>query len=46
MTNPLDHNFFKFLIGFVFILGISFGLIYVAGTYSAQNETNAYLISQ
>ena len=46
MANPLDHNFFKFLIGFICILGISFGLIYVVGTYSAQNETSMHTISQ
>lgn len=33
MKNPLDKNFFKFLIGFICILATSFGFLYIAGAY-------------
>ncbi len=33
MVNPFDNSFFKFLLGFICILVISFTVIYLAGIY-------------
>jgi hypothetical protein len=38
MVNPFDQNFFKFFIGFICILGISFGILYYVGQYSRSTE--------
>lgn len=38
MSNPFDHNFFKFVTGFVCILVASFGVLYFVGTYSQSSE--------
>ena len=45
MTNPFDHNFFKFLIGFVCILLASFTVLYLVGMYGAgqSQDTQASL---
>lgn len=34
MINPFDRTFFKFLIGFALILGVSFAILYFVGRYS------------
>ncbi|MFA6458779.1 MAG: hypothetical protein WCV79_00035 [Candidatus Paceibacterota bacterium] len=34
MVNPFDVNFFKFLAGFLCILMASFGVLYVANSYT------------
>ena len=33
MNNPFDNTFFKFLIGFIFILLVSFSILYFASEY-------------
>jgi hypothetical protein len=33
MVNPFDNNFFKFLLGFVCILFVSFAVFYAVGRY-------------
>jgi hypothetical protein len=46
MVNPFDHNFFKFFVGFIFILVVSFGVLYIAGSYSGAVEKKANAIQQ
>ncbi len=46
MVNPFDRNFFKFFMGFVLILAISFGLLYIVGTYSSSAEKRASVIQE
>ncbi len=46
MTNPFDQNFLKFFVGFVFILAISFGVLYVVGTYSRSADDRATVIQK
>jgi hypothetical protein len=36
MVNPFDRNFFKFFIGFVIILLMSFAVLYVVQAYSGM----------
>ncbi len=36
MVNPFDQNFFKFVLGFSFILVASFVLIFIVGKYSSN----------
>ena len=36
MVNPFDANFFKFLIGFICILLVSFGVLYIANSYNQE----------
>ena len=38
MVNPFDRNFFKFFLGFVCILSISFCILYIVGQYSQTEE--------
>jgi hypothetical protein len=33
MVNPFDKTFFRFLLGFTFILTASFGVMYFVGVY-------------
>jgi len=33
MVNPFDRNFFKFFIGFIFVLLTSFTILYFIGRY-------------
>ena len=46
MVNPFDRNFFKFFIGFVCILGISFSLLYVVGAYTQSVDKRAAVIEK
>lgn len=42
MINPFDKTFLKFLVGFLFILGMSFAIFYGIGVYSqAQDAAQA-----
>lgn len=41
MVNPFDRSFFKFLIGFTLILGVSFAILYFVGRYSADIDKAA-----
>ena len=34
MVNPFDHDFFRFLSGFIFILVISYVIIFLVNKYS------------
>jgi hypothetical protein len=34
MVNPFDKDFYKFFIGFVCILCVSFGILFVVGKYA------------
>ena len=34
MKNPFDQNFFRFLLGFSFILCTSFAVLFMVGQYS------------
>jgi hypothetical protein len=34
MVNPFDRTFFRFLLGFTFILVMSFGVMYFAELYA------------
>jgi hypothetical protein len=36
MSNPFDQNFFKFLLGFTFILITSFAILFFVGNYSVS----------
>lgn len=38
MVNPFDRSFFKFFIGFICILTLSFAIIYVVGRYALSDE--------
>jgi hypothetical protein len=33
MINPFDQTFFRFVLGFTFILSLSFSVLYFAGRY-------------
>ncbi|MFA6554719.1 MAG: hypothetical protein WCS89_04425 [Candidatus Paceibacterota bacterium] len=46
MVNPFDQNFFKFLIGFLFILGVSFSIVYIVGNYSKPTDKQATVIQR
>jgi len=39
MVNPFDKNFFKFFIGFVCILCVSFGILYIVGRFTDDGTT-------
>ena len=38
MRNPFDETFFKFLLGFSFILSASFAVLFFVGIYSTSLE--------
>lgn len=40
MTNPFDSNFFKFLGGFVLILGISFAILFITQIFVGSSESD------
>lgn len=45
MSNPFDQNFFKFLLGFTFILITSFTILFLVGSYSISlNEEEAAVL--
>lgn len=45
MSNPFDQNFFKFLLGFTFILITSFTILLLVGSYSISlNEEEAAVL--
>lgn len=45
MSNPFDQNFFKFLLGFTFILIASFTILFFVGNYSISlNEEEAAVL--
>ena len=46
MVNPFDHDFFKFLFGFVAILSISLALLYVVGQLSEVQTSQASATTQ
>jgi hypothetical protein len=35
MVNPFDRTFFRFILGFTFILSLSFSVLYFADRYKA-----------
>lgn len=39
MVNPFDKNFFKFLLGFLCILAVSFAVLYVVGAVSSPTTS-------
>ena len=41
MVNPFDKTFFRFILGFAFILSLSFGVLFFAGRYQSSLATNA-----
>lgn len=41
MRNPFDKNFFRFLLGFSFILVASFAVLFFAGRYSIELDEQA-----
>jgi hypothetical protein len=40
MTNPFDSNFFKFLGGFVLILGLSFAILFITQSFVNSGDIN------
>jgi magnesium-transporting ATPase (P-type) len=46
MVNPFDRNFFKFFVGFVCILAVSFGVLYIVGTYTNSADKRASVIQK
>lgn len=40
MTNPFDSNFFKFLGGFMLILGISFAILFITQIFVGSGESS------
>ncbi|GEM_PF-883460 len=38
VINPFDRNFFKFFIGFICMLTMSFAVLYVVGRYTDPNN--------
>lgn len=40
MTNPFDSNFFKFLGGFMLILGISFAILFITQSFVSSGESS------
>ena len=38
MSNPFDSNFFKFLGGFMLILGISFAILFITQSFVSTGE--------
>lgn len=45
MRNPFDQTFFRFLLGFSFILATSFTIIFFTGKYGKQlDKQNASVI--
>ena len=46
MQNPFDQTFFKFLLGFSFILVTSFSMIFIVGKYgSSLDKQQAGILS-
>jgi len=46
MKNPFDQTFFKFLLGFSFILTASFAILFVVGRYSATLDEQEVKVFQ
>ena len=46
MVNPFDRNFFRFLLGFLLILTVSFGIIYFVGRYIGNAPVQATVAPQ
>ncbi len=40
MINPFDANFFKFLGGFMLILGISFAILFITQSFVNSGDMN------
>lgn len=38
MVNPFDRTFFRFVLGFAFMLSLSFAILYFVGQYSSNLE--------
>ena len=38
MTNPFDRTFFRFLLGFCFMLSLSFAVFYFVGKYDTTRD--------
>ncbi len=45
MRNPFDQTFFKFLLGFSFILLSSFAIMFFVGKYSSSMTTEEEALS-
>ncbi|MDE1967170.1 MAG: hypothetical protein KGI45_03860 [Patescibacteria group bacterium] len=41
MTNPFDRNFYRFFIGFICILCVSFAVLYFVGHYGTNQESTS-----
>ena len=41
MVNPFDRSFFKFFVGFVCILALSFLVLYFVGQWGTQLDSQA-----
>lgn len=41
MINPFDRNFFRFIVGFVAILSISFGILFYVSRYTDTGNKQA-----
>ncbi|MFA6404953.1 MAG: hypothetical protein WCW03_03075 [Candidatus Paceibacterota bacterium] len=46
MVNPFDRNFFKFFFGFLFILIVSFTILYFVGRYSVEDTSSKAVLIQ
>jgi hypothetical protein len=46
MVNPFDRNFFKFFLGFVCILALSFLVLYLVGQWGSDIDSRAALLGR
>ena len=46
MKNPFDQTFFKFLLGFSFILTASFVVLFIVGRYSSSLDEQEVTVYQ
>jgi hypothetical protein len=46
MKNPFDQNFFKFLLGFSFILSVSFAVLFVVVQYSSTIDGQQGVVAE
>lgn len=44
MKNPFDQTFFKFLLGFVFILSVNFVVLFVVAKINSTNSQNQSVV--
>jgi 1,4-dihydroxy-2-naphthoate octaprenyltransferase len=46
MVNPFDRSFFRFLIGFVCILCVSFAILYTVGRFTPSSNSPTAALNQ